>query len=143
MKNRLFGVLMVLIVSMLAVAPVSAQSVKLVADIPFEFVAGSTTFPAGEYSVEPMGSIGSHVVLVRSTDLRSSAALQTIAVWARDPQAKGKLVFNRYGDTYFLSQIWSPGYSTGRELSKSRLERRLAQSQPNPPKREIAVGGSR
>ena len=34
--------------------------------------------------------------------------------------------FNRYGDQYFLSKIWPPSSDSGRELTKSRLEREVA-----------------
>ena len=46
---------------------------------------------------------------------------------ARKISDVGKLVFNRYGDQYFLSKIWAPSSDTGRELPKSRLEREVAQ----------------
>jgi hypothetical protein len=35
---------------------------------------------------------------------------------------KGALRFNRYGDRYFLSQVWTGG-AVGQELAKSRAER--------------------
>ena len=140
MKNHFVGILTVLMVLAQAVSQLPGQSVKLEADIPFHFVVGRATLPAGRYSVEP---IRPDVMLVRSADTRSSAFVQTIGVSARDPQVKGKLVFKRYGQTYFLSQVWSPGYDTGRELTRSRLERRLAQSEPTPVKSEVAVVGSR
>jgi hypothetical protein len=35
-------------------------------------------------------------------------------------------VFNRYGDQYFLSQVWIAGSDTGRDLFQSRNERSLA-----------------
>ena len=41
-------------------------------------------------------------------------------------QKQSKLVFNRYGDQYFLSQVWMAGSDTGRDLSPSRNERNLA-----------------
>jgi len=31
----------------------------------------------------------------------------------------GQLVFNRYGDQYFLSKIWPPSPDTGRELTQA------------------------
>jgi hypothetical protein len=37
-----------------------------------------------------------------------------------------KLVFHRYGDTYFLSAVWVTSNTTGRELARSRAERELA-----------------
>jgi hypothetical protein len=49
----------------------------------------------------------------------------------------GKLVFNRYEDQYFLSEIWSP--SLIRTLPKSRDERRLAESGAKPAVAVIAA----
>jgi hypothetical protein len=52
----------------------------------------------------------------------------------------GKLVFNRYGEQYFLSKIWAPFSDTGRELTKSRLEREVAaQSRVKPAATAVAV----
>src|SRR5437016_4029786 len=42
-----------------------------------------------------------------------------------DRQMNAKLVFHRYGSTYFLSQIWMAGESTGRELAQTRQERAI------------------
>ena len=36
------------------------------------------------------------------------------------------LVFNKYGDEYFLSQVWKPGINTGSELRKVRRELEVA-----------------
>ncbi len=35
------------------------------------------------------------------------------------------LVFHRYGNTYFLSQVWMAGSSVGREMRKTRQERAI------------------
>jgi len=35
------------------------------------------------------------------------------------------LIFNRYGNEYFLSQVWAKGGSVGRGLPKTRAEREL------------------
>jgi hypothetical protein len=37
-----------------------------------------------------------------------------------------KLVFHRYGDRYFLYQIWVAGEDRGRELPTTRVEKELA-----------------
>jgi hypothetical protein len=39
---------------------------------------------------------------------------------------KTKLVFNRYGKQYFLSQIWVEGANCGRQLLKSNREKEVA-----------------
>src|SRR5207244_6047829 len=44
-----------------------------------------------------------------------------------------QLVFHRYGNRYFLYQIWVRGENRGRELPQTRLERELASNrQPAP-----------
>ena len=49
-------------------------------------------------------------------------------VRANQTQEETKLVFHRYGDQYFLSQIWTVGANSGRELLMPRLERELAKN---------------
>ena len=48
-------------------------------------------------------------------------------------RTKSTLVFHKYGDQYFLEQIWSGGEQTGSQLLESRSERtvrrQLAQTQ--------------
>ena len=50
-------------------------------------------------------------------------------------QGDTKLVFNRYGDQFFLSQVWMAGRTDGQELIKTRRERLL--------QREIARGSGK
>ena len=42
------------------------------------------------------------------------------------PADKTKLVFNRYGNRYFLSEIWVNGATRGHQLPKTCRERELA-----------------
>ncbi len=49
-----------------------------------------------------------------------------MSVRANETQEQTRLVFHKHGEQYFLSQIWTPGGSTGRELTMSRAERELA-----------------
>jgi hypothetical protein len=43
--------------------------------------------------------------------------------------AREKLVFNKYGKQYFLSQVWMARGSDGRELYKSNAEQQAAREQ--------------
>ena len=111
------------LIAVIVVGSGYAQSrFKLHADIPFEFVASNVTFPAGHYTVRAMQP---GRVLIQSADYRNAEVVMTI------PQATGrtseetKLIFNRYGNKYFLSQIWTRGDGTGRQLLKSRAEREM------------------
>ena len=121
--------LLVVMTIIAASASVKAQSLqyRLTADIPFDFSVAGKKLPAGKYWVNrAQESSGDLIVQIRSTDGHSSISRLTIPVFAVNPMSKGSLVFHRYGDEYFLSEIWPAGGQTGRELPKSRVERELA-----------------
>lgn len=51
--------------------------------------------------------------------------LNSNAVEKLEPANKTKLVFNRYGNQYFLSQIWVKGATLGRQLPKTSREKEV------------------
>src|SRR5258708_6073920 len=100
---------------MLTAITVSAQSERIrVTNIPFSFIAGQKTLPAGEYTLEPNRKGSDYVWLVQSRNGHATALFTTNPVQASETQGHSKLVFNKYGDQYFLSQIWEAGESAGR-----------------------------
>jgi len=111
------------LVAWLMVPATHAQSIMLKADIPFNFVVGDTQLPSGEYHVKQLRP---GVIQVQDKVTRSSAIVMTTGVQTGKTSDVGKLVFNRYGDNYFLSRIWEPSSIMGRQLPKSRLEREVA-----------------
>ena len=138
MTKKAFTIASVVVLSM-AIVAVSARgqaSSPLLANIPFQFVVGDQTLPAGEYRIERMLSGNPKVLLIRGKDGRAHRTVMTMEVLANDWQAESKLIFNRYGNHYFLSQIWTQGDNSGRELFKSQRESELAGKQA---KREVAV----
>jgi len=112
-------------VALLAAVSLYAQgSQKLVVQVPFEFHVGNSMLPAGQYTV--FTDAGAPVLRLRSYDSKSSVMILTNAVQTSIEPSQGKLVFHRYGDEYFLSQIWQAGVNAGRELPKSRREIEVA-----------------
>ena len=101
-----------------------AQRPIVQADIPFDFKVGTMALPRGLYTVQP--NSGSGTLLVRRADGTASAFVMTNGL-ERRLTAEGKLVFNRYGTEYFLSQVWIPGRDT-RVIPPSRAEREIARS---------------
>lgn len=104
-------------------ASASAQSYtdeKVALNIPFDFQVGEKSFPAGKYVVSDTPT---------TLQLRSKDARQSITVLPRRtlrPEGKlssAKLVFHRYGDRYFLSEVWMFAAQLGHELRQSRAER--------------------
>jgi hypothetical protein len=140
MKKQAFRKLaMLCLFLMLAVASIHAQSNQgLVARIPFEFAFGHQTLPAGTYSVKTFMANGA-LFEVRNEMGGHRALTYTIGVEANRTPEQSMLVFHRYGDKYFLFQIWSAGEIVGRELSKSRAERTIERNlSKNSAKREQA-----
>ena len=79
----------------------SAQ--RVIATIPFAFSVGKTTLPSGRYTITVLNSSSDLKILqVRSTDGRSSAIMLTSSVPVTATE-HAKLVFERYGDRYFLA----------------------------------------
>ena len=96
------------------------------ATVPFDFNVGDSEMAAGRYQFKPMNELG-NAVSVRGTESAQSAIKLTNNLVRVDPAPESKLVFNRYGNKYFLSEIWTPGVGTGRELFMSRQERAVKQ----------------
>lgn len=91
-------------------------------EIPFNFSVGDKTLPAGTYSVSRITQ-DKVVLQLRSEDGREVIRILTHSVQAKESPAIGKLSFHRYGETYFLFQIWEPDDNQGRQLPRSRTER--------------------
>ena len=103
---------------------VQAQQVMLV-DIPFNFVAGGATLPAGEYAVGRSATNDGVLLLKQQDNPRASAMIPTFAAQRLEPKSKPTLVFHRYGDRYFLSQVWTAGQIRGRQLMRSASEKEI------------------
>ena len=115
MKNTIYGFIAILGIFLgFTVASVHAQEPSQVkVDIPFAFSAGKTTLQPGVYSIKRMAG---NSVTLRSEDGKSSVILNApVTHNSNDPEAVERLVFNRYGDLYVLSQIWLTA-DTGRQV---------------------------
>ena len=125
MKKQAFGIFTMLsLLLVLGVVSVNAQSPRTL-NIPFSFSVGEKTLPAGEYIVEPNRSDSQNVWLLTSKSGSIGVLFTTMAVRYYDTQGNTVLVFNKYDDQYFLSQVWTEGNTSGRELYKPRVEREL------------------
>jgi len=99
------------------------------ANIPFDFTAGSMDLPAGEYTVMTTDALGN--LLIRGEG-KQGMFLGSDAAQANRAAASTVLVFHRYGDRYFLSQIWVQGEEWGRELPMTKPEKELRTSNARP-----------
>jgi hypothetical protein len=105
----------------LAATSLMAQSrLGITVNIPFTFVAGAKAYPAGVYNVQAGPVEG--VVSISGADSEANQFMLAKPLVSTQTTDLMALQFNRYGDRYFLSQVWTGG-GLGRELRKSRAER--------------------
>jgi hypothetical protein len=137
-----------LIISMIVVIVFGAASlvstlaapftVKIRAEIPFDFNVGKKRLPKGEYLIESLNDTG--ILTIRHAKKGKAVTFNTIRSKPTN-SPKSKLVFNRYGDQYFLARIWDPSTETILKLNKSKTEKRiakLAKKEENPD--EVPIG---
>lgn len=107
--------------ALLAAASIFAQGPsRMTAKVPFVFHVGDTMFPAGEYTVDT--GAGRDLVRVKAADTSQAVMLLSYAVGQKTRETKPQLIFNRYGDQYFLSQVWTPSGNKGLQLHKTKRE---------------------
>jgi hypothetical protein len=99
----------------------AAAGKSLNAAIPFGFGAGDKEFASGNCKFEI--SSGASQLSIRCS--KTSAVVQAVSLKFmgdvfKDPP-KNEMVFNRYGDVYFLAQVWI-GHQ-GMEVAKSAGEK--------------------
>ena len=124
MRKQPFTIAMLGLFLTLAVVSVHAQSrTKIKATIPFDFTAGETNLKAGVYSVK---FILHNALLLRSADGTKGVIILAPRAVAGDVNKPERIVFHRYGERYFLAQVWMLRSDSGRELDPSSTERRLA-----------------
>ena len=115
------------LLSLLLVGSTRAQEpgTSIRASIPFDFIVKGRTLPAGEYEItrildEPIG-----LLLRNVNDKHDKVVVETEPKIDRSIAKRDELIFNRYGDSYFLSEVVTGGEQTNEEINPSHAERTL------------------
>jgi hypothetical protein len=99
---------------------------RVTADIPFNFTVGNKEFKAGKYSVGRLASgRTADTLILRSEDGLEAANFNVNMVYGKG-KPRARMVFNRYGNQYFLTQIFDAESAEGSALVKSKAEREAA-----------------
>ncbi|MGO8795021.1 MAG: hypothetical protein ACLQLC_09375 [Candidatus Sulfotelmatobacter sp.] len=122
MKNRTFlpGLLWVLVIFASVSFGQTSTPSPLTVKVPFEFVVGNQTFPAGVYKFRSLlrsspDRASIDVLEVRGTEGQHYSAIVTDVIAA--PEAiHPKLVFTHIGGRAFLSELWEAGRQAGCRL---------------------------
>jgi len=145
MKTLTNTILALSAVAVLGTTGMYAQT-RAVANIPFQFTVNTVSLPAGEYSLQAFP--GANGVL-RITNLDTSRTVMVMApatgsTYKGEPTGTGKVIFHRYGDPYFFSEVWSPGGLRGRaQPPKLEQELRASSSGIEMASVDITLGGAK
>ncbi|MGC1424894.1 MAG: hypothetical protein WA354_22795 [Terracidiphilus sp.] len=106
--NRISAIGLLSIAALATCTGAIAQQPAIKANIPFDFRVGDTWMPAGEYTISsPLESI----VQLRSADLAKTATI-TSSPSFNESNSGSELVFDKYGDQYFLHRVLCPTVSS-------------------------------
>jgi len=118
---KIFRISLSALLLLAASAAIGQTTGRVVADVPFSFVVAGRQFPAGHYTVTAASNL---CLWISNSQQRGTFV--PIHDSFRSTSEGTKLVFHRYGDTYFLSAVWVNGRTIGRELYPSRAEKDAA-----------------
>jgi hypothetical protein len=98
-------------------------------NVPFQFTVGDRLLLPGTYSFEQLldSAPGLNIVAIRSADGGTYQAAVTTTTQAPALPRMSRLVFKRYGNSFFLSQVWTKGKLVGLLFYPSRGEARLVE----------------
>jgi hypothetical protein len=108
----------------------SLTSSHIVAQVPFDFMVNNKIIPAGECTVQS-ADMDAWLLTIRNVAAKKSLFAPSSDGEESKPADSTVLVFNQYGNLYFLSEIRLEGSKRTYKLSESRAEAELrAQNAP-------------
>jgi hypothetical protein len=122
--------MMLVLLSGVAVAQLTSEQ-KLVTHVPFEFTVANKIVPAGDCVIQS-GSQNARTLMIRNVGAHVGLFATASPSEAKNPARTYALVFNHYGNQYFLSGIKLEGAKTMYSLPESKAEAELrAQNVPH------------
>ena len=126
MTKNVFRVLSICSLLLGLMATALAQSDALRVTIPFDFRVGESQLSSGAYTIRVVGNGQS--LLVINNETKQAVMSMTNASDVRDNPKRTLLVFSRYGDVLFLSEVQWEGNRTSRQLVTSKAELEIAKT---------------
>ena len=112
--------------AMLGTTGLYAQS-GVAANVPFNFTVESARMPAGEYTLTAVNKTSGIIQMLNIETRESILVLAPSLVSTYKGNGEGKVIFHRYGDRYFFSEVWTPDGLRG-HVTPSKLEREIQTS---------------
>ena len=125
MKNAVSKTLMTLALVLLVLAPAYSQKNSATVNIPFSFMVDDVAMPAGEYVISAPNE---RVVTLQHVGGREAKTAVTDNGSSTTSDGISKLVFHKYGNSYFLAAAWLPNSDHAHEFFASAKEIQVARS---------------
>lgn len=109
---------------MLSVGIVLAGTVALhaqtaTATVPFNFYMGRTAMSKGAYAIDEMS--GGAAIALRSAKGTNAITVHNVA--GKSAVERPRLIFHRYGESYFLAEVWTGRTAVGHALARTSREK--------------------
>ncbi|MGA7158882.1 MAG: hypothetical protein WBY53_18700 [Acidobacteriaceae bacterium] len=121
LKNRAAVIVAALAIS-LASSALHAQNIpeRTQVTVPFGFEVGSAHLGPGRYVLSNQGE---NIIIIQ--DRKHSALTMSSHETSPDPASSSKVIFHRYGNHYFLREIWRKGEKDHVRCFESKAEQRV------------------
>jgi hypothetical protein len=122
---------LIALVFALSIHPAKAQAQiigELEVNIPFQFCAGNSKLPAGNYVVRMLDNTELGIMEISTPDGSASALFDVENTEASSTTSKSELIFNKYGNRYFLAKVFDEGNRNGSSVPESQYEKRAGQA---------------
>lgn len=128
MRKKVFsaaitGALLIVVAAATAHAQLPGMGVR--ATIPFDFSVRGKILPAGDYEIKRLTDEPGDLVVASVDKNGGRAIVYTIPAEPRRGSSKAQIVFHRYGDSYFMSEVFAGGLQSAWDVPVSRQERNL------------------
>ena len=119
--NRISAIALIVAASFVTAGSAMAQDHRAQATVPFNFSVNGNWVPAGTYV---LGSESTTPNVITITDREKNVHLMALMLQdSSSSRPANKLVFHRYGNQYFLSEIRCDSASMNVHLSTSKAEK--------------------
>lgn len=122
-KRSLLTVVFAILLLGTGMSAVNAQITnRFEVDVPFQFVADSRIFAAGNYAVERVDSGRPNILKLKNLDNGLVKAIFCQRVEKETPSTTSFLLFTHRDGRFFLYQIWDQGSLNGNEVPLNRKD---------------------
>lgn len=101
---------------------------ELEVTVPFQFYAGNAKLPAGKYILHMLDNSDLKIMEISTPDSSTSALFEVEDAESNTVPPKNELIFNKYGNRYFLARVFDEGNPDGSRVPESQYEKRVSQA---------------